>query len=212
MVIIESERFEMGITLKEKVIARIKASPKGRLFLMSDFSDLSTNHSIYKIVVELVKNANLVRVHRGIYQKPKYSELFGQNIPATPDEIARAIARKNNWKIAPAKDLALNLLGLDTQVPNRYDYISDGPTKTVQLEDGRTLYFRHVTQRESLMAETSSLVIEALKQLGEENVTEAVLRQIVSKLTDTQLKRLEKDAKNSRVWIKEKIKQMKEVA
>lgn len=202
----------MGKTLKEKIIARIKASPKGRLFIVSDFSDLGSTNSIYKIVAELVKSGDLVRVHLGIYQKPKYSTLFGQNIPATPEAIAQAIARKNNWVIAPAKDLALNLLGLDTQVPNRYDYISDGPTKKVQLEDGRTLSFRHVTQRESLMAETSSLVIEALKQLGEENVTESVLRQIASKLTDTQLKRLEKDAKNSRVWIKEKIKQMKEVA
>ncbi|TRW66647.1 DUF6088 family protein [Lactococcus lactis] len=199
-------------SVKEKIEAKIKASPRGKIFVISDFEKLGAYNSVRIALSELSKEGLLERVHLGIYQKPKYSELFRQNIPATPDEIARAIARKNNWKIAPAKDLALNLLGLDTQVPNRYDYISDGPTKTVQLEDGRALYFRHVTQRESLMAETSSLVIEALKQLGEENVTETVLRQIVSKLTDTQLKRLEKDAKNSRVWIKEKIKQMKEVA
>jgi predicted transcriptional regulator of viral defense system len=201
----------MERTIKEKIIAKLKVAPKGKLFLISDFADLGNYSTIRFTMSELVRDGLLNRIHSGIYQKPNMSAFFEQAIPANPQEIAGIIARKNNWRIAPAKDLALNLLGLDTQVPNSYDFVSNGPTKHIQLEDGRKLNFRHVVQRESSIHSTSSLVIEALKGLGEKNVTDKTLRQVKSKLSPQQLLQLKKDSKNSRVWIKEKISQMEKI-
>lgn len=38
----------------------------------------------------------------------------------------KAIARKYNWTIAPSGNTALNLLGLSTQVPSKWKYVSYG--------------------------------------------------------------------------------------
>ena len=45
------------------------------------------------------------------------------------ERVAHALARKFNWHIQPAGDAALNLLGLSTQVPVCWIYLSDGPSR-----------------------------------------------------------------------------------
>lgn len=198
-------------TVRDKMTAKVKASPKGRLFIVSDFEELGSYDAVRKELGKLTNEGMLNRVHIGIYQKPNYNHFLNRVVPPSPIEIAETIARKNNWTIVPAKDLALNVLGLDNQVPNVYHFISDGPTKVIKLNKGVILHFRHVTQREILMNRTSALVIEAFKQLGEENVTDYVLNQVFSKLNTKQLNQLNKDMKYSRVWIKEKVNRIDEV-
>ena len=61
-------------------------------------------------------------------------------MPASPDELARAIARDQNWTIGPKGDAALNILGLSTQVPAIYSYITDGPYRKIEYE-GITIQF-----------------------------------------------------------------------
>lgn len=200
----------MSRTTKEQILAKIKRAPKGKLFIINDFTSTGSDEAIRKTLHELAKEGTITRVYHGIYQKINHNEFLDLEIPATPLEIAEAIARKNRWTIAPAKDLALNQLGLDTQVPNSYDFISDGPSKTVDLADGRQITFRHVTQRESLLNPNSSLVVEAFKALGKERVTDQVLQQVRYKLSDAQFKQLQKDVVYSRAWIREKIRKMED--
>lgn len=196
---------------KDKILAKIKRAPKGKLFILSDFSNLGSDGTIRKTLHEIENAGQLKRVYLGIYQKPDFDKFLNVPIPSSPTEIAETIGRKNNWTISPAKNLALNILGLDTQVPNTYDYVSDGPSKEFILENGTKITFRHVTQRESLLHSTSALIVEALKEIGSEKVDDQVLKQIKSKLTDKQLAQLEKDTKYTRVWIREKIKRMIEM-
>lgn len=198
----------MGRSTKIKISEKVKRAPKGKLFLISDFAEQGSDKAVRKSLRDLEQSNQLNRVYLGIYQKPNYNETLHITIPASPMEIAEAIARKNKWTIAPAKDLALNMLGLDTQIPNTYAYISDGPSRKITLDDGRIISFRHVTQRESLLSPTSSLVVEAFKSLGQDNVTDKILMQVKAKLTPSQLKQLTKDTASSRVWIREKVKMM----
>ena len=195
-------------TVKEKIRAKIRRASKGTLFTTSDFGDLGSYSSVRKVICELLKSGELVKVYPGIYQKPVLSELLNENIPALPSEIAKKYAQKNRWEIAPAGDTALNILSLDTQVPNVYEYISDGPNKEIVLDYGQKIKFRHVQQREMKMNPTSSLVIEALKRLGKDNVTDKEIRIIRSKLTDEQITKLQEDAKTSRVWIRSLVREM----
>jgi hypothetical protein len=55
------------------------------------------------------------------------TELLGQALSPELDQVAQALARKFNWRIQPSGDAVLNLLGLSTQVPARWIYLSDGP-------------------------------------------------------------------------------------
>ena len=60
---------------------------------------------------------NIRRIMDGVYEKSIYSKLLKEYIPANPDAVAYAIARSFRWTIAPCGDVALNKLGLSTQVP-----------------------------------------------------------------------------------------------
>jgi hypothetical protein len=190
---------------------KVKAAKKGALFSLQDFEKFGSYELVKRTVNNLVKRQYLKQVYRGIYQKPNYSEFLRMYVEASPEEIAKKYAEMKQWKIAPAGDMALNILGLDTQVPNNYKYISNGPTRKIKIDNGVAIHFRNVSQREADMNEISSLVIEALKQVGKENITDSLLRKIRGKLTDQQFQQLRKDSSLSRIWIKEYITKMGEV-
>jgi len=46
------------------------------------------------------------------------------------DRVAHALARKFGWTIQVSGNTALNILGLSTQVPIRYLYLSDGKSRS----------------------------------------------------------------------------------
>ena len=198
-------------TNKEKIVAKIRRAPKGTLFSLKDFQSIGEYGAIKKVILGLVKEGALIHVYNGIYQKPNYSDFLKVNVSASPREIAEKYAKKNQWEIAPAGVMALNILGLDTQVPNTYHYISDGPTREIELKNGKKIKYRHVQEKDIKMSRTSSLVIEALKQLGRENITDYDLAKIKSKLDDEKMKQLRKDSTQSRVWIRDAIKKMEDL-
>ena len=122
---------ERNITI-HKIKGRIQRSKKGQLFILTDFLDLASYDAVKKALSRLAKSGELLRVRRGIYKKPNFNEFLRAEVPASPDELARAIARDQNWTIGPKGDAALNILGLSTQVPAVYSYISDGPYKKIE--------------------------------------------------------------------------------
>jgi len=69
------------------------------------------------------------RIIRGMYAKPRFSELHIKEVPQSMDEIAKTFARNYGWTTVPCGDTALNMPGLSTQAPAVRLYISDGPYK-----------------------------------------------------------------------------------
>jgi hypothetical protein len=197
------------LSVIDKMRNKIRRASKGQLFIASDFEDVGSNVSVRKALSELVKSEELIRVETGIYQKPNYNDFLKIMAPPSMEELIKTYARKLHWNIAPSEDTALNILGLDTQVPNAYSFISDGPTKQITLRN-RPITFRHVTVRESKLSWFSSTVIEAIKAIGENNITDEQLIKIRKKMTDTEYNRLIKESKSARVWVREAINQMGE--
>ena len=66
---------------------------------------------------------------RGVYYKAEYNEFLEEYVAPEPDAVAHAIARNYGWTIVPFGDTALNILGLSTQVPATWVYMSDGTYK-----------------------------------------------------------------------------------
>lgn len=193
------------MSIKSQLINIIRAAPKGKIFVLSDFAHLGLYKSVQGQVNQLVSSGNLLQLATGIYKKPNFNQLINKEVPAYPGDIAKAYARKNNWKISPSGDWALNLLGLSTQVPNTYAYISSGPSKKFELPNGQLLTFRHVAPKESDMAPLSSMVVEALKALGRENISETTLRILGRKLNDKSYQRLKRDTNRASTWIRDII-------
>ncbi len=152
----------MASGIYTEIKKRIALAEPGTVFLTSDFTDIATTTTVRKCLGRQVEEKNIRRIMDGVYEKPVYSKLLKEYIPANPDAIAYAIARSFRWTIAPCGDVALNKLGLSTQVPVVWSYISDGPYRKFSW-DNITLSFKHRANREiSFMSETTTLVVEAL--------------------------------------------------
>ena len=194
------------ISTREKITNYIKRNPKSRIYSISDFSRFGTYDSVRKALSRLEIEGRLIRVSRGFYKSQEFNILVNEEVASDPDQFARAYAESYGWKIAPYREAALNMLGLSTQVPNIFQYISDGPNRTVTLNDGRKIEFRHRTFREiSKLSYKESALLEALKTLGRERISPDVRSRILRRFSKKELEALRKRVQKSRKWIYEEI-------
>ena len=91
------------------------------------------------------------------------------------DSGRSAVLSCYHWTISPSGDIALNKLGLSTQVPTVWSYISDGPYREFAWDNIR-LKYKHKTNRViSLLSESTILVVEAIRTLGKERIDRFLL-------------------------------------
>lgn len=164
---------------------RIELAAEGTVFVTSDFTDIANATTVRKCLGRQVEEKNIRRILNGVYEKPVYSNLLKEYVPANPDTVAYGIARSFHWTIAPCGDVALNKLGLSTQVPSVWSYISDGPYRKFSW-DNITVSFKHRTNREiSFLSETTILIVEAIKTLGKERIDAHIISNLKSRLPET---------------------------
>lgn len=185
---------------------RIEQAPAGTLFINSDFADIADAETVRRNLNRQVQDGTIRRLINGLYEKPKYSALLQEYVAADPDAVARTLARCYHWTIAPCGNTALNLLGLSTQVTAVWSYISDGPYKSYELNSTK-IEFKHRTNKEITgLSYMTALVIQALKTLGKDNVTEDTIAILSQKLSAEEKRLLLEEAAESTDWIYEKIK------
>jgi hypothetical protein len=196
----------MSTTKEKKVITnnplldKIVQRGKGNLFFTADFHDLGANDAIRKGLSRLTKEKLLVRLGPGIYLFPDYDPELGILYPST-EEIAEAIARHEKARIIPTGSQALYKLGLSTQIPMKVVYLTDGMRRTIKLGK-RTITFKITTPRKlATKGKISSLVIQALQELGKDQVDKEVINQIKKVLIKEDPQLLRHDAKLAPVWI-----------
>lgn len=186
----------------------VSEAEPGGLFVPGDFAEAGSADAVRKALSRMVEAGELERPMRGLYRKPRRSAFLDEAVPASPDEIAEAIARKFEWRIAPYGDTALNRLGVDSQVPSVVRYVSDGPYRTYRYGP-YTIEFRHTTNRDlSRMNPVAATVVQALKALGKDGVTGDSLDIISSRLDDSQMERLVSETRNSTSWVRDAVREM----
>lgn len=189
----------------------IKSSPFGSCFVVSDFIKYMDYETAKKSIARLEKKGTIRRVVRGVYDKPKYSNLLNEMVAPNINEVAKAIARSNNWTISASGNTALNLLGLSTQVPAIYEFLTSGPSRNYEIM-GVNVKFTHRADKEIYgFSYKSGLVIQALKHYGKEVVDSNLIYNIRCVLNDSEKSILMKEGQQSTIWIYESIKMICEV-
>lgn len=189
-----------------KIRQRIVNSENGTVFVPSDFADIADNSKIVVCLSRLENEKILHRIMRGVYDKPEYNSFLQEYLEPAPDKVANAIARNYGWTIVPCGDTALNFLGLSTQVPAILLYASDGPYKEYSFNN-TIIKFKHTANKGiSKFSYKTSLVIQALKALGKENIDNNVIVKLAKSLTDDEKKNMLDEAKCTTSWIYEYIK------
>ena len=185
----------------EAILKKIEQMGHGEVFIAKDFSEIADYETARKALNRLVDAGKIKKIMRGVYYNPRYSSLLQEYEAPSPHNVALAIARKFNWNIAPSGVTALNLLGLSTQVPAKWSYISDGSYNTFQM-DNTTIEFKHRNNREITgMSYKTALVIQALKEVGKKSICDSTIKQIRKMLSEEERITLLKESKVAAVWI-----------
>lgn len=186
----------------------INSIEEGTIFVNSDFAEIADSDTIRKILSRLTQVGILRRIINGIFEKPRYSKLLGEYVAADPNAVAYAIARNYHWSIAPCGNTALNLLGLSNQVTATWSYISDGPYKTYEWNSTK-LEFKHRTNKEITgLSSITCLVIQALKTIGQSNISSDIISTLSEKLSFEEKKICLKEATQSIDWVYDVIRKI----
>lgn len=197
-------------SITNKVVSRIYGHGRGWVFTTKDLSDCGSSMAVEKALLRLREKGTIRLLLRGVYEYPRHSKLF--NEPATPEanQIAEAIARKFGWSIYPSGQLALNLLGLSTQVPAKYIYLSDGPSKKYSLKGGVLSFVNKPIKETSLLSRKTVLVVQALKAIGNKNIDEETVKQFAKKLSAKEISAALREARYVTGWVYDVIKKVAE--
>ena len=180
----------------------------GWVFSAGDFSSFGNINAIRVSLMRLEKAGKILRICRGLYYYPEYSTFLKKHLSPGIDRIAQAMARKFRWRIQPTGGVALNLLGLSTQVPARPIYLSDGPNKTYNV-GGQTLKFRKTSFKEAdLKNYRSGLLVQALKTLGQNRITDEVIDKIRRQLSSSDRRAILADTRHVTAWIYDIIRRI----
>ena len=189
-----------------QIRGNIEKAENGSVFVSTDFTDITDKKTVNMGLIRLADEGLIKKILFGVYYKPEVSELLGEAVAPSPNKVAHALARNFGWTIVPCGDTALNLLGLSTQVPSQWVYVSDGAYKEYTF-DNTTIKFKRTTNKEiSKVSYKTALTIQALKALGKENITEQVILRLKKILTDEEKEKMLAESKSATSWVLELIK------
>ena len=194
----------MKTELKEQILNRIKHD-KLTAFSCYDFTDLANYKTISKCIERLEDSYTIRRIINGIYcLNEQDKELSLPKLPSIND-IAKCIARKNKWTICPTGSVSLNALGLSTQVPSSYIYLSTGPYKKYVIFDTQ-LIFKHTMSRELIdNSEQTTLLIQCIKVLGKDGVEFDMINHLKKMFSEQEKKTIIKETISIPSWIRNMI-------
>lgn len=158
------------IGVKTLVLEKIRKMPRGTIFFIDDFIELGSLGSVRLALMELKKDGLILRPARGIYCYPKiYSEYSGFIMP-TAESIADALAAKERVRIIPYGDQAAYKLGLTGLQVSNLKYLTDGPSRVINLSSGKKIFFNHTSEVKmfDFCNETMQMVSSAIRVLTEE--------------------------------------------
>ena len=192
-------------SIEKQIEKSIKSKPSGSLVVPDDYLSYGTSDAIRKALDRLEDKQVIVRVAQGIYVRPKISKLIGPLVP-TAEEVAEAIAKRDRIRTVPTGSYALNALGLSPQVPMNIVLLTDGSPRVIKVGK-RTIKFKKTTPK-NLMAKgkISRLVIQALKEIGNGNVTKEEEQKIIELLKKEDKKDFMHDLALAPVWVKKLMK------
>lgn len=195
----------MAESIEKQIKKSILNYKHGKIFFPTNFSKFGTSTAIRQALNRLEDKGLLVRLAHGIYLYPKKHKTLGILYPSI-EEIALAISKRDKARIIPTGSHALNRLGLSTQVPLNIVYLTDGTSRSIKVKK-RTIKFRKASPK--LLAaknDTNILVIQALREIGKENVDSKILKRIKEILSTVEKDLIKQDMKVAPSWIAEIMK------
>lgn len=193
-------RIKSPQAIDSRIVAAIRSRGRGAVFVPADFLEIGSREAVDVALHRLVRQGTIRRLARGVYDFPKEHPVLGPLAPSAED-IARALAGRDRTRIQPAGAYAANALGLSEQVPAKAVFLTDGPARTVKIGP-TTIQLRRTTPRNMEAAgRFSGLLIQALRELGQEHVTQQRRDHLKRTIPAAKRRELLKDLRLAPAWM-----------
>lgn len=158
---------------------RILRQKDGKVIFIDFFDNYQEGH-VRNILMELTREDVLVRLSKGVYYKPVRTRL-GILYPEV-EEVISAVAKRDHALILPTGNTAMYQLGLTTQIPMNYEFLTNGAARKLKI-DNRTITLKHgVANNFAFKGKLMPVVHQAMRAIGAANIDETMLGQILNLL------------------------------
>jgi len=195
-------------SIEDKIFRKICSKKKSWAFSAVDFRDIASRDAVRQALVRLHKKGNIRRIITGIYDYPSYSNVLKQYISPNISKVADAIARRCGWSIHPSSDIALNIIGISTQVPSKVVYYSDGPHRGYVIGKTKLTFRRRLKRDIAVKYPETALLVQAIKGLLPGDIKDDCLVKMKSYFSDDELSNISKDLKSVTGIVYDKIKHL----
>jgi hypothetical protein len=186
--------------IDQVILASLKRQGRGAVFVPADLLSFGSRQAIDVALHRMVRQGKVRRLARGVYDFPKDHPVLGLLTPSA-ETVARALAGRDRTRLQPAGAYAANALGLSEQVPAKAVFLTDGPSRTVRIGP-MTIQLRRTTPRNMAAAgRLSGLLIQALRALGQEHVTQERREHLKRTLPADKRRELLKDLPLAPAWM-----------
>ena len=188
----------------KKIRSKITHDKFGEVYFVSSFPKYDVEY-VTKLLAAFEKEGLITRIAKGVYVKARKTR-FGILYPSA-FELVTEIAKRDKAVIIPTGVTAANRLGFSTQVPMNTSFLTTGSSRKLTLGN-RTVTLKHGAPknfafRGKLMRE----LVQALRSIGENNITQEDERQIAKLLAKSPEKdTVEQDLLLAPVWMRQLIK------
>ena len=183
---------------------KILSLKKGAIVFVSDFAEFGTAENVKKVLLRLEKKQLLVRLAHGIYLYPKIDKELGILYPST-ESIAEAIAKRDKIRIIPTSIYALQQLGISTQIPMNVIYLTDGAPRKIKVGKRIITFKKTAPKNLAIKNKVLSNIVQGLKELGKENITDEIRQKINQALQKVPVKALKEEILNAPVWVRNEV-------
>lgn len=143
---------------------KIQCGRCGTLYFLDSFPEFDAEYT-RKILSSLVAKGTLVRIANGIFLKPTRTK-FGILYPEVKT-IVEAIAKRDHAMIIAEGNAAMHQLGISTQVPTKYVYLTNGSARVLHLGDQEVQLKRGVPKNFAFSDPFMATFHQALKAHGD---------------------------------------------
>ena len=186
----------------------ILGSRKGKIIFLSNFSQYGTDVAIRHTFSRLCKEGILIRLSAGIYLYPEIDKEIGVIYPSI-EKIAKEIAKQEKARIIPTGVYALNVLGLSTQISTRVVFLTDGTPRMINIEGEASIKFKKTVPKYlSFKSKLMSLIVFALREIGENKATSEQLEKIKNLLQNEKKEIIINDLNLAPAWVKNTISRL----
>ncbi|MEX2443044.1 MAG: DUF6088 family protein [Alkalispirochaeta sp.] len=198
-------------SITQKILSRIYGSGRGWCFSQVDFTDLASRSAVDSALKRLASTGTIRRILRGLYDYPTYSDFLGEHLAPDMQQVVSALCRKHGWHVVPDGSTALHLLGLDTQVPARFRYLSSGPNREYVIGNTQLRFSHQKTQHTTIDDRFAATVVQAILALGQKSITDVHRRQIASLVGEHDVRRVVKKTRRVTSWVHDEILRIAEM-